>query len=243
MNDTKMLMVKDLSVFYGHVRALEGVSVDVMQGEFLALIGANGAGKSTFLQSVVGLHKSHAGRIYYQDRDITNMPTDRIVARGVVLCPEGRGVLPEMSVLENLLLGAYHNRKAIQTGLDWVFGYFPVLKGRQKQKAGTLSGGQQQMLSIGRALMASPRLLMLDEPSLGLAPIVVNELFHTIALMANEGHTILLSEQNAKKSLKYAEKAYVFETGKIVLEGRSQDLMRNENVIQAYLGGNKTHYA
>jgi branched-chain amino acid transport system ATP-binding protein len=239
VNDPEMLKVEDLSVFHGHIRALTGISLSVLGGELVALIGANGAGKSTFLESVLGLHKAQTGRIHFQGQEITNLPTDRIVAGGIVLCPEGRGILPEMSVLENLLLGAYHNRKTAQSRLEAVFEYFPVLKGYQKLKAGSLSGGQQQMLSIGRSLMASPRLLMMDEPSLGLAPIVVNELFRTIQALASEGHTILLSEQNAKKSLQYAQRAYVFETGTIALEGLSQDLMRNENVLHAYLGGKK----
>ena len=234
-----MLRVENLSVFYGHVRALDKVSIRVMHGEFLVLIGANGAGKSTFLESVLGLHRPRTGRIRFQNQDITNLPTDRIVAGGIALCPEGRGILPEMSVLENLLLGAYQNPKMIQSGLERIFEYFPILKGHQKLKAGSLSGGQQQMLSIGRALMASPKLLMMDEPTLGLAPIIVNEMLQIIQVLARDAHTVLLSEQNARKSLQYAQRAYVFETGRIVLEGLSQDLMKNENVIHAYLGGKK----
>ncbi len=235
-SDSILLRIDHLSVFYGQIRALEEIDIQVARGEFLALIGANGAGKSTLLETVLGLHRSRTGTIRFRGRDITHLPTERIVAQGIALCPEGRGILPQMSVKDNLLLGAYHNRKRIPAGLEGVYQFFPFLKENGGRKAGSLSGGQQQMLSIGRAIMASPALLMMDEPSLGLAPIVVSELFRIIRAFAEEGHTIVLSEQNAMKSLKYAQRAYVFETGNIVLEGRSQDVIKNSKVAQAYLG-------
>lgn len=238
-SESILLKIEHLSVFYGHIKALANIDVEVVKGEFVALIGANGAGKSTLLESILGLHRSRTGRIRFHDRDITYLPTEQIVAEGIALCPEGRGILPEMSIKDNLLLGAYHNRDMIQSGLARVHEVFPFLKEKENHKAGSLSGGQQQMLSIGRAIMASPMLLMMDEPSLGLAPIVVNELFKIIRMFGEEGHTIILSEQNAMKSLQYAQRAYVFETGKIVLEGLSQDLLKNKRVIQAYLGVRK----
>lgn len=239
MSDSILLKIEQLSVYYGQIKALSDIDIEVAKGEFLALIGANGAGKSTLLESVLGLHRSRMGRIRFNDLDITNLPTERIVAEGIALCPEGRGILPEMSVKDNLILGAYHNRDKIQSGLGRVYQLFPSLKEKENQKAGSLSGGQQQMLSIGRAIMASPLLLMMDEPSLGLAPIVTNELFRIINTFAEEGHTIILAEQNAMKSLQYSQRAYVFETGKIVLEGLSQELLKNRKVVQAYLGVNK----
>lgn len=236
-NSPVMLEVKNLSVSYGFVSAVKEASVELGEGEFVTLIGANGAGKSTFLESVLGMQRAIGGSIFFKGREITNRPTDRIVARGISLCPEGRGILPLMSVLENLQLGAYHRRRTMEHGLERVLSQFPILGKRQHQAAGTLSGGEQQMLSIGRALMSSPELLMLDEPSLGLAPLVVTELFKIIGHLAGERHTILLAEQNAKKALQYASRGYVFETGKIVLKGKSHELMQNEAVIKAYLGG------
>ncbi len=236
-NRSTVLDVVGLSVAYGMVSALRQVSVRVLKGEFVALIGANGSGKSTFLESVMGLHKTTEGRITFLGDDITNKPTDRIVAAGMTLCPEGRGTLPQMSVLENLLLGAYHNRQAMNAQLEMVFELFPVLARKTDQSAGTLSGGEQQMLSIGRSLMASPKLLMLDEPSLGLAPKVIGEILNTISFLTQKGYAILLAEQNAKKALHYADRAYVFETGTIRHEGRAESLKRNQAVIDAYLGG------
>lgn len=235
-SDSILLKTEQLSVSYGHIRALVDINIKVNKGEFLALIGANGAGKSTLLESILGLPHSRRGRIHFQNLDITHLPTERIVAKGIALCPEGRGILPEMSVKENLLLGAYHNRNRISSGLDRVYQFFPLLRESGNRKAGSLSGGQQQMLSIGRAIMAFPKLLMMDEPSLGLAPIVVNELFRTINAFADEGQTILLSEQNAMKSLKYAKRAYVFETGKVAMEGLSSELVENGEFVRAYLG-------
>lgn len=235
--EAAVLRVEELSVSYGIVSALKNVTLEVQEGELVALIGANGAGKSTFLATILGINRPREGRITFLGEDITHKPTERIVAGGIFLCPEGRGILPQMSVAENLLLGAYHNRRAINEGFARVFKLFPILAERRSQTAATLSGGQQQMLAIGRALMASPKLLMLDEPSLGLAPLVVNEVLEIVAQLAGEGYTVLLSEQNAKKALQYASRAYVFETGKVVLEGTPEELMANEAVIQAYLGG------
>jgi branched-chain amino acid transport system ATP-binding protein len=219
------------------VSALRGVNMEVDTGEFVALIGANGAGKSTFMATVLGITRASHGSILFLGEEITYSPTDRIVASGICLCPEGRGILPEMNVIDNLLLGAFHNRSATNRSLCRVFELFPILKERKGQCAGTLSGGQQQMLSIGRALMGAPKLLMLDEPSLGLAPLVVKEILEILSSLVENGQTILLSEQNVRKALQYASRAYVFETGKVVLEGPSKDLMRNEAVIEAYLGG------
>ena len=236
-NNEPLLRVEDLTVNYGMVRALQGVSLEINEGEFVALVGANGAGKSTLLESVIGIHQPRRGRVFFEGREITSWSTDRIVAQGVVLCPEGRGILPRMTVSDNLLLGAFHNRSRIPGSLELVFGLFPILAERRNQMAGTLSGGQQQMLSIARALMASPKLLMLDEPSLGLAPLIVDDIFKIISRLAGEGYTVLLSEQNVKKSLEYASRGYVFDSGKLVLSSDSEDLRTNELVVEAYLGG------
>lgn len=229
--------MESISVSYGMVRAIENVDLEIYSGEIVALIGANGAGKSTLLETILGLHKSAIGRIVFLEEEITRKATEWIVAKGIALCPEGRGILHDMNVLDNLLLGAFNNRGRIAANLDLVFGLFPILKQRSSQMAGTLSGGQQQMLSIGRALMAQPRLLMLDEPSLGLAPMVVNDILEIVSKLARNGQTVLLSEQNAKKALQFSDRAYVFETGRVVLSGASNDLMNNESVINAYLGG------
>lgn len=232
-----ILTVRDLSFSYGMVAALGDVNIEVGKGEFVALIGANGAGKSTFMATVLGINQASKASICFMGEEITHRPTDRIVASGICLCPEGRGILPDMNVMDNLLLGAYHNRLATAASLSRVFGIFPILQGRRGQSAGTLSGGQQQMLSIGRALMGAPKLLMLDEPSLGLAPLVVKEILEILHGLALEGQTTLLAEQNVRKALQYASRAYVFETGKVALEGPSEELIKNEAVIEAYLGG------
>jgi branched-chain amino acid transport system ATP-binding protein len=233
-----MLRVEDLTVNYGMVTAIEGVSLEIKAGEFVALIGANGAGKSTFLETIIGIHNAKKGRIYYNGEDITSTSTDRIVAGGMSLCPEGRGVLPEMTVTDNLLLGAYHNRSKIKESMEFVFSMFPILVERRQQMAGTLSGGQQQMLSIARALMASPKLLLLDEPSLGLAPFLIDDILRAVTKLSQQGYTILLSEQNVKKSLMYASRGYVFDSGRIVLDGSSEELKNDSAVVDAYLGGN-----
>lgn len=236
-NKPALLQVSGLCVSYGHISAVEDAGIDLFEGELVTLIGANGAGKSTFLEAIMGMHRPSRGTISFMGREVTRMPTDSIVALGIALCPEGRGILPAMSVLENLQLGAFHRRNYMEEGFNKVFDLFPILSRRKQQAAGTLSGGEQQMLSIGRALMADPKVLMLDEPSLGLAPIVVNEVFRIIGELSDHGHTILLSEQNAKKALRYARRGYVFQTGKIVLEGSAEDLLHNDDVIRFYLGG------
>ena len=237
MAKNNILKVEDISVSYGPVRALRHVSLEVNEGELVALIGANGAGKSTLLETVLGINRVDSGTISFMGEDITRTPTERIVASGICLIPEGRGILPLMTVLENLQLGAYHLKADINQYLEGVSHRFPVLGERSKQMAGTLSGGEQQMLSVGRGLMSSPKLMMLDEPSLGLSPVAVAELFKIIVDLNKEGYTILLSEQNARKALQYAHRGYVFETGSIVLSGTAQELASDPRVRQAYLGG------
>lgn len=234
--EQKILQIADLSVSYGMISALIGVNISIYRGEFVAFIGANGAGKSTLLETVIGIHKPKRGKIFYKGEDTGKLSTERIVSKGVSLCPEGRGILPQMTVMDNLLLGAYHNRKSMKKSLSNVFTIFPILERRQKQLGGILSGGEQQMLSIGRALMAAPSLLMLDEPSLGLAPMIVHNIFEIIAVLSQKEYSIMLSEQNANKALQYAHRAYVFETGRMILEGNSEELLTNDGVIDAYLG-------
>jgi len=236
-NKANILKVENLRVSYGVVEALRGVSLEVNEGEIVALIGANGAGKSSLLEAILGINPSRRGTILFMGQDITRMPTEKIVASGLCLIPEGRAIVPLMTVLENLQLGAYHLKGDFDKYLERVFSYFPDLRERSKQAAGTLSGGEQQMLSIGRGVMSSPRLLMLDEPSLGLAPVLVAELFDIIVELNKEGYAILLSEQNARKALQCAHRGYVFETGNIVLSGTSQELASDPGVHQAYLGG------
>ena len=237
MAKNNILKVEDISVSYGPVKALRHVSLEVNEGEIVALIGANGAGKSTLLESVLGIHHVDKGTIIFIGDNITNRPTDSIVASGVCLIPEGRGLLSLMTVLENLQLGAYHLRGDINQRLKRVFDRFPVLGERSQQRAGTLSGGEQQILSLSRGLMSAPKLLMMDEPSLGLSPVLVAELFNIIVDLNKEGYAILLSEQNARKALQCAHRGYVFETGRIVLSCTSQELANDPRVRQAYLGG------
>lgn len=237
MAENSILKVEDISVSYGPVRALRHISLEVNEGEIVALIGANGAGKSTLLETVIGINRVSSGTIMFMGKDITRTPTDRIVASGICLIPEGRGILPLMTVLENLQLGAYYLKADINEYLERVSHRFPVLGERSKQMAGTLSGGEQQMLSIGRGLMSAPKLMMMDEPSLGLSPVLVAELFHIIVELNKEGYTILLSEQNAHKALGCAHRGYVFETGRMVLSGTGQELASDPGVRQAYLGG------
>jgi len=232
-----ILKAENLRVSYGKVEALRGISLEVKEGEIVALIGANGAGKSTLLKAVLGINPVERGTIVFMGQDITQWPTERIVAAGLCLIPEGRGTVPLMTVLENLQLGGYHLKADFNEYLERVFDRFPVLRERSKQAAGTLSGGEQQMLSIGRGLMSSPKLLMMDEPSLGLAPVVVTELFDIIVQLNKEGYAILLSEQNARKALQCAHRGYVFQTGNIVLSGPSQELANDPGVHQAFLGG------
>lgn len=233
-----MLNIKDLNVHYGGIHALRGINIDVPKGKIVSLIGANGAGKSTTLRSIVGLERCSDGQIYYKDEEITKKSTKNIVESGVVLVPEGRRIFPNLTVKENLILGAYSrkDKAQIQEDMKWVFELFPRLKEREWQKAGTMSGGEQQMLAVGRGLMTKPELMMMDEPSLGLAPLIVKDIFEIIKKINKMGVTILLIEQNAKVALEISDYAYVLETGVIVLEGPGRELLVNEDVKKAYLG-------
>ena len=232
-----MLEVRNLEVFYGVIQAIKGISFDVNQGEIIALIGANGAGKTTILHTITGLIPSKAGTISYEGKDITKMPGYKLVSMGIAHVPEGRRVFAQLTVLQNLKLGAFtRNDKAeIESTLEMVYQRFPRLKERRNQVAGTLSGGEQQMLAMGRALMSHPRLIVMDEPSMGLSPIYVNEIFDIIQKINKDGVTVLLVEQNAKKALAIADQAYVLETGKIVLRGNAKELMNNDQGKKAYL--------
>jgi len=237
-NELLLLEIKDLSVSYGSIVALREVSLSVKKGEVVALVGANGAGKSTMLKTVLGLQRATSGSIFFMGQEITRVAVDRIVSSGIVLIPEGRGIVMEMSVIENLELGSYHRREGVQRRLEEVFHQFPILGERREQRAGSLSGGEQQMLAIGRALMGDPNLIMMDEPSLGLAPIIINHLYEIITKLKDEQHNnILLAEQNATKALRIADRGYVFEKGRIVIQGTNQELIENDMVRQAYLGG------
>jgi branched-chain amino acid transport system ATP-binding protein len=238
-----MLSVRGLHTYYGAIHALHGVSIDVPDGKIVTLIGSNGAGKSTTVLSIAGILRVGAGSsVELNGENITNMQPNKIVKRGVNLSPEGREVFPSLTVGENLRLGAYvirHDKKRVRQGYDRVYSLFPRLRERERQTAGTLSGGEQQMLAIGRALMSGPSLLMLDEPSLGLAPNLVRIIFRLIAEINGQGVTVLLIEQNANMALKIADYAYVMETGRVVLEGPAKELSDDENVRRAYLGLNK----
>ena len=231
-----MLKIDGLKVNYGGIEAVKGISFQVPERRIVTLIGANGAGKSTTLRTIAGLVKPAGGRIHLQGEDITSLSPDRIVSRGITLVPEGRRVFPDLTVVENLKIGAYLRRDSLNEDLKWVYDLFPRLKERSWQAAGTLSGGEQQMLAVGRALMSRPKLMMLDEPSLGLAPIVVRGIFDIIKEINKQGVTILLVEQNANMALKTADLGYVLETGRITLSGSGQELLTNEAVKKAYLG-------
>ncbi len=233
-----MLRIEGLNVFYGGIHALRGISLNVPQGEIVTLIGANGAGKSTTLRAISGLVEARQGKITFRDREIQNRPPHRIIREGIVMVPEGRRIFVNLSVEENLLMGAYarKDREEIALGLGRVYQLFPRLKERTKQKGGTLSGGEQQMLALGRGLMSRPDLLMLDEPSLGLAPKLVKEVFAIIRNIHKEGVTILLIEQNANAALAVAAYGYVLQSGQISMEGRGRDLLRDASVKEAYLG-------
>ncbi len=232
-----MLELQDLHVSYGGIQALKGVSLQVEQGRIVTLIGANGAGKSTTLRAISGLEKAAGGKILYQGQDITGKPTRHMVEQGLIMVPEGRRIFPDMAVLENLKIGAYLRRdKDIAKDIEKMYGLFPRLKERSWQMAGTLSGGEQQMLAVGRALMSRPKLLMMDEPSLGLAPLVVKDIFSIIQQIRDSGVTVLLIEQNANAALKIADYGYVLETGCISLEGTGKELLTNPAVRTAYLG-------
>lgn len=233
-----MLEVKGLQVYYGVIQALKDVSFEVNQGEVIALIGANGAGKTTTLHTLTGLLPAKQGSIIFEGEDITKMPAHKIVQKGIAHVPEGRRVFADLTVYENLIMGAYtrKDKKEISENLENVYKRFPRLKERKKQKAGTMSGGEQQMLAMGRALMSNPKMIVMDEPSMGLSPIFVNEIFDIIEKVSASGTTVLLVEQNAKKALSIADRAYVLETGKIVLSGDANDLMNDDSIKKAYLG-------
>lgn len=233
-----MLEVKDIEVFYGMIQAIKGVSFEVNEGEVIALIGANGAGKTTILHTITGLLSPKNGSIIFEGQDISKIPAHRIVSLGMAHVPEGRRVFADLTVYENLKMGAYTrtDKKEIEETLEMIYSRFPRLKERKNQLAGTLSGGEQQMLAMGRALMSQPRIIVMDEPSMGLSPILVNEIFDIIQKISADGTTVLLVEQNAKKALSIANRAYVLETGKIVLEGDANTLMNDDSVKKAYLG-------
>jgi branched-chain amino acid transport system ATP-binding protein len=233
-----MLKIENLSVHYGGIHALQGISLEVPAGKIVTLIGANGAGKSTTLNTIVGLVKSSSGSVVFEGKNILGQPTKNLVEQGLVLVPEGRRIFPNLTVQENLTLGAYARTDidAIEKDRERVFSLFPRLKERIKQKAGTLSGGEQQMLAVGRALMSKPKVLMMDEPSLGLAPIIVGMIFDIIKEINSTGVTVLLVEQNAKAALESADLAYVLETGRITLSGTGKELLADDRVRKAYLG-------
>ena len=233
-----MLKLENVVTHYGNIQALKGISIEVAQGEIVTIIGANGAGKTTTLKTICGLVPPTSGKIFFQGEEITHKTTSDIVESGIAMVPEGRRVFPRMTVLENLRLGAYlnNNKAEVKKDLEKVFNFFPILKDRTKQIAGTLSGGEQQMLAIGRALMARPKLLLLDEPSMGLAPKIVANIFDIIMDINQTGTTILLVEQNARMALAIANKGFVIETGKIVLQDTAVNLLNNEEVKKAYLG-------
>lgn len=233
-----MLEVKDIEVYYGMIQAIQGVSFHVEEGEVIALIGANGAGKTTILHTVSGLLTPKKGSILFEGKELTKTPGHKIVSMGMAHVPEGRRVFAQLSVLQNLKMGAYirKDKSEINATLEMVFKHFPRLKERQNQLAGTLSGGEQQMLAMGRALMSHPKIILMDEPSMGLSPIFVNEIFNIIEEVSKMGTTVLLVEQNAKKALSIADRAYVLETGKIVLEGKAADLLNDDSIKKAYLG-------
>ena len=236
-----MLKISDLVVSYGGIEALKKISVDVPDGQIVTLIGANGAGKSTLLRSIIGLVKIQSGSISYNDQAINGLNSQKIVQTGITLVPEGRRVFPNLTVLENLQIGAYmrNDSEGIQQDIEKIYKLFPRLEERHWQMAGTLSGGEQQMLAVGRALMCKPKLLMMDEPSLGLAPLIIKDIFSIIQKINKQGVTILLIEQNANMALKIADKAYVLETGRISMEGTGAELLENPEIKAAYLGKKK----
>jgi branched-chain amino acid transport system ATP-binding protein len=233
-----MLEVRDLQVYYGMIHAIKGISFDVNQGEVIALIGANGAGKTTTLHTITGLLAPKSGSVLFEGKDITKVPAHKIVSMGMAHVPEGRRVFAELSVYENLKMGAYtrKDKKEIEESLANVYKRFPRLEERKNQMAGTLSGGEQQMLAMGRALMSKPKIILMDESSMGLSPIFVNEIFDIIRAVSESGTTVLLVEQNAKKALSISDRAYVLETGTITMSGKAKDLLEDEAVKKAYLG-------
>jgi branched-chain amino acid transport system ATP-binding protein len=234
-----VLELRDVRVFYGAIQAVKGISLEVRERELVSIVGANGAGKTTTLRTISGIYRPRGGSISFEGKDLAGLPSHEIVALGISQSPEGRQIFGTLSVHDNLILGTTgrRDRTGIDQDLEYVFSLFPVLKERLDQSGGTLSGGEQQMLAIGRALMARPRLLLLDEPSLGLAPILVNRIFAVISRLKESGVTILLVEQNARKALEIADRAYVMETGRIILEGTARELASNPEIEKAYLGG------
>ncbi|MEG1448550.1 MAG: ABC transporter ATP-binding protein [Oscillospiraceae bacterium] len=234
-----MLKINDLHVSYGGIEAVKGISFDVPEKSIVTLVGANGAGKSTTLRTIIGLEKPQSGTVIFKDIDITAKPSEEIVSKGITLVPEGRRIFPNLSVIENLKIGAYLRKDNLSDDINWIYDLFPRLKERSWQMAGTLSGGEQQMLALGRALMSKPELIMMDEPSLGLAPIVVQGIFEIVKEINKQGVTILLVEQNANLALKCADFGYVLETGNIGLQGTGKELLANEDVKAAYLGKSK----
>ena len=233
-----MLKIENLEVNYGMIKAIKGVSFEVKQGEVIALIGANGAGKTTILHTITGLVGARGGSIIFEGQDLLKIPAHKIVEMGMAHVPEGRRIFQELTVYENLKLGAFilKDKKQIEKNLQYVYEHFPRLKERKNQIAGTLSGGEQQMLAMGRALMSNPKIILMDEPSMGLSPILVAEIFQIIKEVSADGTTVLLVEQNAKKALSIADRAYVLETGKIALSGDAKELMNDESIKKAYLG-------
>ena len=233
-----MLEIKDLEVYYGVIQAIKGISFEVNQGEVIALIGANGAGKTTTLHTITGLISPKKGSVVFEGKDITKVPAHKIVSMGMAHVPEGRRVFAELSVYENLKMGAYtrSDKNEIEESLANVYKRFPRLEERKNQMAGTLSGGEQQMLAMGRALMSRPKIILMDEPSMGLSPILVNEIFDIIRSVSESGTTVLLVEQNAKKALAIADRAYVLETGRITMSGNAKDLLEDDSIKKAYLG-------
>ena len=234
-----ILEIRDLVMNFGGIKAIDGISLDVERGKIVTLLGANGAGKSTTLRSISGLIKPQSGTIKFNGKDILGSTPDKIVSMGITMVPEGRRVFPNLSVLENLKIGAYLRKDSIAEDLEYVYSLFPRLKERHWQAAGTLSGGEQQMLAVGRALMAKPQLIMMDEPSLGLAPLVVKDIFSIIKTINEKGITVLLNEQNANMALKIADKGYVIETGKVTMTGSGEELLNDDSIKEAYLGKTK----
>ncbi len=242
MNNTqtdKYLSIDNLSVAYGGIQAVKNVSLEIPKGKIITLIGSNGAGKSTILRTIAGIVKPKSGSINFKGTNISGMTPDKIVNMGITLVPEGRRIFPNLTVLENLKIGAYTRKDNYSNDIEYVYSLFPRLKERHWQLAGTLSGGEQQMLAVGRAMMAKPELIMMDEPSLGLAPLVVKDIFSIIEKLNSEGITVLLIEQNANLALRVCDKAYVMETGDITMEGNGQELLANEKIKEAYLGKTK----
>lgn len=237
LHSTPMLELQDVHTFYGAIQALNGVSITVNKGEIVTLIGSNGAGKTTMLMTICGNPRARSGRVLFEGQDIATLDTNKIMRNGIAISPEGRRVFPDLTVTENLQMGGFFLKSAeVQEGIEYVFGLFPRLRERANQRAGTMSGGEQQMLAIGRALMSKPRLLLLDEPTLGLAPLIIAQIFEIIQTIRATGVTVFLVEQNANKALQIADRGYVLETGSVVLEDTGANLLGNPDIRKAYLG-------